>query len=251
MSSEPELPGGMRQVPTADPVVAAYDRIAARIRKQILSGELSPGDQLPTEPELSAHYQVSRNTAREAIRALASQGLLTIKRGVTGGTFVAVPSPEQLSDSLQTGLAVLAESAHVPVSALVEVREILEVPAVELAALRRTDEDLAALHAALFDPATMAPAQVWATSQNFHTRLVMAAHNPLLELVAGPVFRVLEGRFLRERAPGRFWQEVDGEHREILGYLESKDQAGAREATRAHLRSLRGTYERIDRERGD
>src|SRR5688572_26041666 len=122
--------------------VTAYDRLAERIRTQIVSGELQPGDQLPTEAELSAHYEVSRNTAREALRALASQGLLTTRRGVTGGTFVSIPSRERISESLHTGLGLLAEGAHLTVSELVEIREILEVPAAELAARRRTDEEV-------------------------------------------------------------------------------------------------------------
>jgi GntR family transcriptional regulator, transcriptional repressor for pyruvate dehydrogenase complex len=251
MSSEPVPKGGACLAKPADSPVTAYDRLATRIREQILSGELSPGDRLPAESALSAHYQVSRNTVREALRSLASQGLIAIKRGVTGGAFVATLSPAQVSDALQMSLTVLADREHVSVPQLLEVREILEVPAAELAALRRTDDDLISIHETLFDQTSMPPAQVFAASQEFHARLVRAAHNPLLALVAGPVFRVLEERFLRDRAPGRFWGDVDHGHREILGYLDAHDQAGAREAARAHLRSLRGTYERMDRERSD
>ncbi|WP_236790588.1 FadR/GntR family transcriptional regulator [Amycolatopsis sp. GM8] len=232
-----------------DTPTTAYDRLASRIRKQILSGELRPGDRLPTEPELSSAYQVSRNTAREALRALASQGLLTVKRGVSGGTFVSAPSPAQISESLQAGLALLADSTHLSVSALVEIREMLEVPAAELAARHRTEEELACIRDALFDPATVDPHTVFTHNRDFHTRVLQATHNPLIEVLAEPVFRVLKERFLREQAPPEFWVRVDEEHREILGYLESGDQAGAREATRAHLRYLRATYERIDRER--
>lgn len=226
----------------------AYDRLADAIRAQIVSGELKPGDRLPTEPDLSTHYQVSRNTAREALRVLASQGLLATKRGVAGGTFVAHPSPEWLSGSLQTGLGLLAASAHFPVSALVEVREMLEVPAAELAALRHTDDELAAVRESLFDPETVDSSAVFSSNREFHTRMLKAAHNPLLDLVAEPVFRVLKERFLREDAPARFWHQVDQDHREIIGYVEARDQAGSREATRAHLRYLRRTYEHIDRQ---
>ncbi|MBB2935317.1 DNA-binding FadR family transcriptional regulator [Amycolatopsis bartoniae] len=226
----------------------AYDRLADRIREQILAGELKPGDRLPAEPELSAHYSVSRNTAREALRALASQGLVTVKRGVGGGTFVTTPSPAQISASLRTSLVLMADSAHLTVSALVEIREMLEVPAAEMAARHRTDEELALIREALFDPATVDPATVFTSNRNFHFRLLRATHNPLLEVLAEPVFRVLQERFQRERASRQFWVRVDAEHREIAGYLESGDQAGAREAQRAHLRYLRGTYESIDRE---
>jgi DNA-binding FadR family transcriptional regulator len=232
-----------------DTPTTAYDRLASSIREQILSGELRPGDRLPTEPELSNHYHVSRNTAREALRALASQGLLAVKRGVRGGTFVSAPSPAQISESLQTGLALLTTSTHLSVSALVDIREMLEVPAAEMAARQRTEEELDCIRGALFDPATVNPRTVFASNRDFHTWVLRATHNPLLEVLAEPVFRVLKERFLREQASAEFWVRVDQEHREILGYLESGDQAGAREATRSHLRYLRSTYERIDRDR--
>lgn len=228
----------------------AYARLADEIRQQIISGRLSPGDQLPAESELTAHYQVSRNTAREALRSLASQGLLVIKRGVAGGTFVARPSPAHLSDSLQTGLALLADGADLSVAALVEVRELLEVPAAELAAYRRTSEDLTAAGASLFDPRGADPDSVFVKTSGFHLALLHAAHNPLLELIAEPVFRVIEDRFPRGSAPAGFWHDVDADHREIFDHVASGDQAGAREAARAHLRRLSATYEHIDRTRG-
>ncbi|GAB2977963.1 FadR family transcriptional regulator [Amycolatopsis acidiphila] len=234
-------------VSASEPSTTAYDRLASAIREEILSGALRPGDRLPTEPELSAYYRVSRNTAREAIRALASQGLVKVKRGVAGGTFVSAPSFSHISQTLRTGLALVTDGVHLTVSALMDVREMLEVPAAEFAARLRTDEELAAIRRTLFDPAEVDPGNVFDSNRDFHTCLLRATHNPLLEVLAEPVFRVLKERFLRERAPASFWAEVDREHREIIGFLECGDQAGAREANRAHLRHLRGTYERLDR----
>lgn len=236
---------------TPDAAETAYERLAATIRQQILSGELSAGDRLPREPELTDAYQVSRNTAREALRSLASQGLLVSKRGVGGGTFVAHPSPQQISDSLGAGIGLLATNDRIPVSALLDIREMLEVPAAEIAAFRRTDAELDGLRSALFDPAAVDPSHVFSSNREFHTRMLRATHNPLLEVVAQPVFRVMKERFLRENAPHKFWNRVDQDHREILGYVEVRDQAGAREATRAHLRYLRATYETIDRSSKD
>lgn len=230
-----------------EPATTAYDRLAGTIRAQILSGELRPGDRLPTESELSAHYLVSRNTAREAIRALATQGLVTVKRGVAGGTFVTAPSFAHISQTLRTGLALVADGVVVTVSALMDVREMLEVPAAELAARHRTDAELTAIRHTLFDPAEVDPTTVFDSNRDFHTCLLRATHNPLLAVLAEPVFQVLKERFLRERASASFWRQVDQDHREIIGFLASGDQAGAREATRAHLRNLRGTYERLDR----
>ncbi|MFR9749694.1 FadR/GntR family transcriptional regulator [Nocardia sp. 004] len=217
------------------------------LRRQIAAGELPPGHQLPTERELSTHYGVSRNTAREALRALASQGLLEIKRGVTGGTFVATPTAAEVSGSLQTSLTMLVNYSDLTVADLLQVREILEVPAAEIAALHRTDDELDAIRGSLFGSNRPDPATVFTETSGFHLGIIRATHNPLLEIVADPVFRILDERFTREKTSPANWEMVEHEHREILGYLDARDQAGAREAMRAHLRGLRGLYEEMKR----
>jgi GntR family transcriptional repressor for pyruvate dehydrogenase complex len=227
-------------------LTTAGRRMEAALREQIVTGALKPGDRLPSEHELSAEHGVSRNTAREAIRALSSLGLVVTRRGVTGGTFVTVPRTEHLSGSLQTGLALLADSAHLSIPALVEAREVLEVPAAEMAARRRSEEDVAAIRAGLFDPESVPSSEVFVDNRQFHVGIIRAAHNPLMGIVAEPVFDVLSGRFSRGGAPRELWREVDRDHREILGYIEAGDQAGARESARAHLWASRRYYEAIE-----
>ena len=85
----------------------AYQELANRLRDQILAGTFTPGDRLPIEPELSALYGVSRSTVREALRVLSSQNLVTTVRGVTGGTFVIRPEPDQISSYLQASFSLL------------------------------------------------------------------------------------------------------------------------------------------------
>ena len=73
-----------------------------RISGAIIDGELRPGDKIPTEPELSAMFNVGRNTVREAIRILVAYGVLEIRRAE--GTFVCdgfspqIINPGNLSD---------------------------------------------------------------------------------------------------------------------------------------------------------
>lgn len=229
--------------------VPAYAELAEDLRGRIVSGEYGPGDRLPIEPELCARYGVSRSTLREALRLLASQNLVTTVRGVAGGTFVAHPRPEQISDYLQTSLSLLAVDTQVSVDQLLEIRELLEVPAAGLAAVRRDEAGLAELRACIFDPAAVDPAEIYEPNRHFHTVLLKAAGNPLLEVVTEPVFRVLNERFLRENAPPRFWHRVDADHREILRCVEAGDERAARAAAHAHLTHLRSTYINIDRDR--
>jgi DNA-binding FadR family transcriptional regulator len=233
--------------PRTVPPPTAYGTLADEIRSQIIAGELTPGHRLPSESELSQHYNVGRGTAREAIRMLASQGFVTITRGASGGTFVSHPTPEQMSSSLQMGLSLLTSSSRMSVSELMEVREILEVPAVKLAAERRTQGELEWIRSSLFDRTDVAPQVIYQHSQHFHTRVLSAAHNQLMMVVAQPVFGVLDNGFLSALSPSVFWRHIEQEHREIFDCIEAGDAEGAGEAARTHLQYLRQAYERVDR----
>lgn len=226
----------------------AYERLAAVIRDQIVSGELNPGDQLPTESDMCAMQAVSRSTVREALRVLSSQNLVITTRGVSGGSFVVQPEPARIAEFLQTSLGLLT-SASGSVKDLLEVRALLEVPAAGIAARRRTRAQLDALRATMFDPRDVDIQSIFTSNRNFHGVLLASAGNPALEAVTQPVFRVLQDRFHREKASSRFWTRVDRDHREILDCVESKDVEGAEQAQAAHLDHLRSTYTRIDRER--
>src|SRR5579871_5991655 len=79
------MPTGFAPVGPRRTFEGAVEQIAERIRM----GELSAGDRLPSERELAASMQISRPTLREAVRVLASAGVLTVHSGAGGGIFVA------------------------------------------------------------------------------------------------------------------------------------------------------------------
>ncbi|MBX6354590.1 MAG: FadR family transcriptional regulator [Micromonosporaceae bacterium] len=219
----------------------AYQILADDLRAQITSGQLRPGDRLPTEPELCARSGVSRSTVREALRLLASQHLIVTTRGVTGGSFVCHPSPAQLADTLATGVRLLLTD-RAAAAALIEVREIFEVPGAELAALRRTDEDLAALDATMFDPVSDSLDAMLTAQRAFHTSLAVATHNALYELFARPLYDLCSDREMGLRESPGFWAQVDADHREILRRVVAGDGPGAAAAARAHLALLKQAY---------
>jgi GntR family transcriptional regulator, transcriptional repressor for pyruvate dehydrogenase complex len=156
------------------PTRASSD-VIAQIRTAILSGRFRPGDRLPTERELAQQFGVSRVTVRDALRALEAGGLVRVKVGGQGGPYVAEPDIALLSDSLSTHLQLRGTSFH----ELAEARLALETTAARLAAERATPADLAALEAVVEGPngPDGGPA---ATSLDFHTALVTAAHNGAL-----------------------------------------------------------------------
>ncbi|MCX6399667.1 MAG: FCD domain-containing protein [Propionibacteriales bacterium] len=158
------------------------DQAIAGIRALLASGEWAVGTRIPPEPVLGASLGVSRNTVREAVKALAHVGLLEVRRG--DGTYVAAATEMQ---ALMRRQVDRVELAH-----LLEVRHAIEVRAAALAAERRTTEDLTVLDAAMARRlAALAdgdgPAFITA-DVDFHIAVVAAAHNPLLvELYDGLV----------------------------------------------------------------
>jgi DNA-binding FadR family transcriptional regulator len=221
----------------------AYQTLADDLRAQIVAGRLRPGERLPTEPQLCARFGLSRSTVREALRLLASQQLIITTRGVTGGSFVAELSPERLGDSLATAMQVLRAGTTVTGAQFIEMREMLEVPGAALAAERRTDEDLAALRDIVLDPnepdLEVKLCAYWA----IHAAMAAAVHNPLYELLAGPLRRLANDRELAAMGPAEFWHESAKAWQEVIRCVEARDPAGAAEALRAHLRFLCDIYE--------
>ena len=217
---------------TAQQVVRppAYQILADDLRAQITSGRLRPGERLPTEPQLCLRSGVSRSTVREALRLLASQHLIITTRGVTGGSFVVHPSPEQLSDTLSTGMGLLLATSAASLAELLEVRAMLEVPVAALAAVRRTDRHLERLGVALAEPADRLDRE-----RAFHAVLGAAAGNPLFELLTRPLYQLPAEP--RVGADG-FWSRLDVDHREILRCVTAGDSAGAARMAGGHLTSI-------------
>jgi GntR family transcriptional repressor for pyruvate dehydrogenase complex len=213
----------------------AYQVLADELREEITSGRLRPGSRLPPEPELCVRSGVSRSTVREALRLLASQHLIVTTRGVTGGSFVAHPDAEQLSEALSTGLTLLSNSAEVGMADLLELRRALEVPAAGLAAQRRTDANLIEMRGAMFDPDLDELETMLAAHAAFHSAVASATGNPLFELVTRPLYHVTYGEEIVENLPGDYWARVDTDHRELLMCVKGGDSGAAMEVGRRHL----------------
>ena len=213
----------------------AYQVLADELRDKITSGRLQPGERLPPEPELCVRTGVSRSTVREALRLLASQHLIVTTRGVTGGSFVSHPDAEQLSEALCTGLTLLTNSAGVGLADLIELRRALEVPAAGLAAARRTEENLAEVRAALFDPDLDGFDVMLAAHSAFHSAVAKATGNPLFELVTRPLYHAGYGEEVVGSLPAGYWARIDADHRELLECLTQQDPEAATTAARRHL----------------
>src|ERR1700739_3820688 len=117
----------------------ASDVLAHQLRERILSGELPEGTALPPERELVKQTQMSRATVREALRILEVQKLVRVRAGRAGGAFVQRPTTRSMTSSV----SMLIRGQKIKLVDLMETREALEPFCAELAARKRTDDDLA------------------------------------------------------------------------------------------------------------
>jgi GntR family transcriptional regulator, transcriptional repressor for pyruvate dehydrogenase complex len=168
----------------------AAELVADEIGASIASGQLRPGERLPSQPELAARYDVSAPTLREALRILETDSLVQVRRGVKGGTFVSAPNLSAMSRQL--GLYLQMHGATI--ADLYAARLALEPPAVRLLAERFApeirDELLDALNdlrSALDDREALA-----APAARFHALLLERCGNVTFAALGGVVGSIFE-----------------------------------------------------------
>lgn len=115
-----------------------FQDIVEQIQEIILSGQLQPGEMLPSERELKEKMEVSRGTLREALRVLEQKGLIEIKLGVGGGAVVRDVSFDQVNESL----ALLIRHQKIALNHLAEFREGVEGRVAALAAEKAAPADV-------------------------------------------------------------------------------------------------------------
>ena len=223
----------------------AYEEIAAALHRRVVTGELEPGERLPTETMLASQFGVSRATVREALRQLDAQSLIRTSKGATGGSYVTLPSAGHLSASLRSGIGLLADAQDVSLDELLEARLLLEVPAARLAARRRREHDVERLYAAIpGHPLELETQEQFARNAEFHSVVLEASGNVLLAIAAQPVFDVLQTRLARSRLGNKFHRTINTHHGAIAAAIEAGDEVTAGGEMLAHVEYLRPFYEK-------
>lgn len=210
-----------------------HGEVVERLGRRILTGELAEGDTLDV-PGIELELDVSRTVLREALRVLKAKGLVDARP--KRGTFVQPRSEWRLLDPdvVRWRFEGLADSRFL--DDLAEVRGILEPASARLAALRRTDSDVAAMEQALDLMAAAARGEGDAVDADlaFHRALLAATHNELL--VSMEV--VLEtGLAARDRMVHGAVQDDDPTpaHAAVLDAIRARDAEGAAAAASALL----------------
>src|SRR5437764_11129494 len=140
MNVRPLAANGSRRRRRADRAPSVTDDAIDKIRELIVSGAWGPGDRLPKESELAAQLGLSRNSLREAVRALSQLRVLEVRQG--DGTYVSSLKPGELLEPTLSATHLLRGRT---VLELFEVRRLLEPEAAAVAARRGSAELLAGL----------------------------------------------------------------------------------------------------------
>ncbi|MEU3182601.1 FadR/GntR family transcriptional regulator [Streptomyces sp. NPDC006923] len=207
---------------------ALSDQVITELRNQITSGEWPVGSRIPTEPELVEQLGVARNTVREAVRALAHNGLLDIRQG--SGTYVIATS--ELAGVMHRRFAG-ADPRHIA-----ELRSTLESSAARLAAERRTERDLRHLEALLArreDAWAAGDADRFvAADTTLHLAVVSASHNDVLTALYADLGHLLRD-WLHQDVGRELRPEDHMDHGRLVAAIRAGDAqtAGAEAASHA------------------
>ena len=115
-----------------------FEVICDQIRDRISRGELRPGDRLPSEKELAEQFNISRTAVHEAMRSLEVSGLVEVRTGINGGSFIHSGNNLGIKQVVQDMVAL----GQVSIANVTEARVELMATAIRLACERATDEDL-------------------------------------------------------------------------------------------------------------
>jgi GntR family transcriptional repressor for pyruvate dehydrogenase complex len=214
--------------------VKLYEEVAARIRSLIASGELGPGQALPSERKLAEQFRVGRTVIREAIRQLEVSGLVESRHG--GGNYVREVTVEHLVAPIAT---VLNGMVHLR-EELVDARLLFEPQMARAAATRATPEDLRGLEDIIRrQEERVANGRSGAEEDaEFHDLLARATRNTVVERI----MEVIDG--LLEDSQARLFRSVERSeislegNRRIFEAVVRHDQEAAQEAMVEHLEDI-------------
>lgn len=216
-----------------------YEDIVEQIKKLITSGELKPGDRLPSERDLAVQLQVSRASVREALSALQLLGLMESRSGE--GTYIREINVESLVAPFAWALFIEKDA----VFELLEVRQIFEVQAAALAAERADLEDYLELEESL--QTMYQDLQTGELGEHadhlFHLAIARATHNKILIQLMDVLSETMEQALTTSRL--KLYQGKDipqklyEEHVSIYQAIQFRDVLQAQKLMSSHLAGVR------------
>jgi GntR family transcriptional repressor for pyruvate dehydrogenase complex len=183
------------------------DEVIRRLRQEILSGDFSLGDRLPSEKELARRFSVSAATIREVLRALETRGLVERRHG--SGTYVTADPVDAMTASIES----FAQINDVSILEVMDIRVILGSYSAALAARRTNDEEIEEIEARNADVAAAVaedgPLHPADAALAFQMAVSRASHNSLLHTLEAVLARIvihIQRSVLEERGLDSLWR---------------------------------------------
>lgn len=218
-------------------VQKSHEVVLEHIKQQIITGQLSVGQKLPSVVDFAELFGVGRSTMREALSALKAMGWLDIQHG--GGTYVSAILPFQADD--EDDVFQKAES----IQELLQIRIILETGNAGLAAKNRNSEDLNQLQSILDQMQSNMSDEI-ASEQadvDFHVTIAKATHNSLIIQLMESLSSKIHS-MMRDTRKLWFFSEQSSslqliqEHQEIYKYILEQNETLAMERVRQHIEKV-------------
>ncbi len=215
--------------------MALTDEAIDKIKQMILSGRVRPGEKLPREADLAAELGLSRNSLREAVKALSLINVLDVRQG--DGTYATSLAPSLLLEALSFIVDFHRDDT---VLEFLEVRRMLEPAATALAAIRMPEQDRIELGEVLETVDADTPVeQLVAADLEFHRQIALGAGNSVLaSLVDSMSAPTTRARVWRGMTEPRALERTLAEHRAIYQAIMSRDADLARSWATIHIAGI-------------
>ncbi|MEB3102553.1 FadR/GntR family transcriptional regulator [Ferviditalea candida] len=212
-----------------------FEEILDQFKDLLITKKLKIGQKIPTEIELSETWGISRASLREAMRVLDVLGIIEAKSGE--GTIIKQADPENLKNIM----SLVALSRGIDTVELYEVRTVIEMYSVRLAAMRRSDQDLSVLkeHLVKMDKVYANKEREIELDFYFHRSIVEASKNKIMIMLMEMISGLLEEQIRETRSKlasstetlNRFQQQ----HWEIYRAIEQQLPEQAESAMLGHM----------------
>ncbi|MBF6207395.1 FadR/GntR family transcriptional regulator [Nocardia abscessus] len=248
-----EQPGAAPQVGRLMRAPKTAELIATDLRRQIVRGQLTPGETLPPETQLMDQYGVSRPTLREAYRILEAEMLISVRRGSRGGAQVMAPDISVAARSV----GLLLQFQGTTIDDVYEARMVSEPACAAMLARRRTDQDIADLQSVVDELKRVTAAghrevpepERWSDlTYRFHTLILQRSGNKTMAIQGGVLQDIVSTHlylrvalsFDEDESPERF-QRVIRAYQRFIDLVVEQDADGAEKHWRNHM-EVAATY---------
>ncbi|GIN89329.1 GntR family transcriptional regulator [Siminovitchia terrae] len=213
-----------------------YSDIVRELEKKIMTNELKEESKLPSERELAAHYDVSRNVVREALTELRVKGLVTIKPGK--GVYVTKPNEDIVTESLHRVL----HSNDVTLENILDVREKLEIMIIEQAVEKASPScisELKKIYGQMEENKHLVHKYI-ENDAEFHLKVAKATQNKALYVLIHSFFDLTNRELFRitTYTPASVY-DAQRQHALLIDAIETKNRELAVSVIKEHMGLLR------------